>query len=186
MKDFLKKNNLQEGCVKEENLIDIDIPIEKVFYKDDKYIYKASFGMFDGVESIEKWKKKYPLNYIDYINKNTVRLGSGTRKDYNMPMICYSVYKIVFYCIGEQVNIEKLLEKINFIGKKSSQGYGKVKKWEIKRVNKEGCLWYKRQLPAIKLFEKYLDFKKESHIRQIETTCRPPYWARKNLEVCYV
>ena len=176
------------GNIKEEDLVDIDIPIQKYFYNENKYIYMSSIGLFDGVQSIEKWKKKYPTDYIDYIKKDKVIINSGKRKDYNMPMICYSCEKIVFYCIGIRKEIEELLKNLYFIGKKSSQGYGKIRKTIIEDIELDKCNWKIKQFPISKEddFIKILTEKKDIYKSAGNIACRPPYWAKKNIETCLI
>jgi CRISPR type IV-associated protein Csf3 len=176
-----------DALVTEDDLIDIPIPIEKYKFEDD-FVYKSSIGLFDGIETIEKWKKKYPTEYIHFIENKKVGINRGTRKDYNMPMISFSTDKIIFYVVGKKQNISVMLKKMKFLGKKSSQGYGKVRKWSIEDVEEKNCFWFLRSFP-IKFVNlvKYigsLDF--DFSLISRFSSYKPPYWARKNHTICYL
>ena len=84
------------------------------------------------IYSSEYWHKRFPIAPVQRLclAPNTV-VKSGQYKNYRVPMRVVSCEKLECYCIGDKDAISKLLAKINFIGKKISQGKGLILSWNI-------------------------------------------------------
>jgi CRISPR type IV-associated protein Csf3 len=95
-----------------------------------------------------------------------------------MPIFYKAALWVRWYCVGDKTEIARLLSTCTNIGKKSSQGWGRVARWEIDQsigedwsIWKNGCLM--RGIPA---FEK-----PAGHVGNIALYgVRPSYWDRRN------
>ena len=164
---------------------------EKVLGKilDKKYnVYCTSYGFGDNKEFLVNWNKRWDTKYDNYVNleKKRVDIGAGYFKNYHMPLIVHSYKTISFYVRGDFEKIKELLEKyINFIGKKSSQEYGEISKYEYLDISEDYSIIKKgklmRHIPAE--YKEKLNLK-ESRI--MEKSIIPPYWREDYRYLCLI
>ena len=89
---------------------------------------------------------------------------------------------LLFHANGNAKEINRLLEKLNAVGKKTAIGFGKIKRIKIDRIEKDYSLFTpdhkpSRHLPAA-------DFP-NLKARIIASPTSSPYWSKRNLVVCY-
>ena len=106
-----------------------------------------------------------------------------------MPLVLKSYKTITFYVSGDMGEIERLLNNyIFYLGKKGSQGYGQIRKWEFEEIEENWSVWKHnkpmRPIPA-RHCEEYIEIQTKTgepiHARQHPII--PPYW-RKETELC--
>lgn len=147
------------------NIIEADLPIERRGEGNDWY-YAASFACFKPLKETRRfWHKKFDeglaTQYIDFQGKRgAIETKSGRFKNYRMPLNIILVPEINWYVRGDKEEIERLLQKVKYIGKKASQGLGAVKEWIIEEIDED--LSWLRPIP---------DPNGDDY-----SAIRPPYW----------
>jgi len=95
---------------------------------------------------------------------------------------------ITFCCLGNMKEVERLLEKCTHIGKKRSQGYGKIKKITIEDT-KDSWYCYNEKgetTRAIPICTTELsDLLKNGGFHAVRMGYKPPYWHPDNMTMCY-
>lgn len=81
------------------------------------------------------WVKRFDQAYsglIDFRGKRgKVDNGSGKYKAYNMPVYYRHALYVRWYATGDREAIRSLLVDVTHIGKKTSQGFGRVNQWTV-------------------------------------------------------
>lgn len=171
----------------DENLEHAPLPFEK--RGEDKWYWSCSFNTEKPLgESIKYWHKRFDSQYaeqfVDFGKKSTkVNLTSGKYKAYRMPLVVYNFEKLVWFAHCEPEETIRLCQAVTAIGKKRSQGFGFVDRWEFEDwhsdwsdVDDKGNIM--RPLPFNGVL---IDGGKI-----MQCGLRPPYWHRESQEVCYV
>lgn len=199
-RDIINFDNLITICVaKEMGLSDtkynpdikLKLPIE---YDNELELYKASCGFYTGKESTEKWYKRWDSENEQYLELNKkIETGRGKYKNYAMPIRICNAEKITFFARTEKNEMQRLLDShIYTIGKKSSQGYGIVRKWVITEIENDNSFILEngnlaRQIPLekagilIKRGITNLDTRKSKVMTYIF-----PYWDISKQVQCFV
>jgi len=156
------------------------LPLKRIHAKDWYYSCSwAQWGPFaDGKDC---WNKRFDFSLSDLIDfgkrRGVVNRGSGRYKAYHMPVFYRSALWVRWYCMGDPEKIRFLLSTVTHVGKKSSQGWGRVMQWEIERITKDWSIWKDGQLMrGIPLYHKPRDYPR----RLINYGIRPSYWDRRN------
>lgn len=159
---------------------------------DKKYdVYCTSYGIGENKEFLVNWNKRWESkydNYVDLGKKGKVDIGAGPFKNYHMPLIVHSYKTIHFYVRGNMEEIKRLLEKyIHFIGKKSSQGYGEINKYEFKEIEADYSIVKDKKLMRHipKIYKEKLEIENEE-LKIMEKSTIPPYWRNDYREICIV
>lgn len=79
-------------------------------------------------------------------------------------------------CMGNQIEILRLLESVTHVGKKGSQGYGRVLGWEVEESNR--FEWGDRPVPV----QSAEDILRSGEVFMCGWT--PPYWHRGAWSMC--
>jgi len=153
----------------------------------DMYMYFQKDEILTGQYSIARIEE-YGLERFKAKGKERVDIGSGFYKNYHMPVVIQSYKTITFYVRGDMEEVKRLLENyIFYLGKKGSQGFGQVGKWEFEEIEEDWSIWkdgkLMRPIPAEECKGKI----EEMMMKQIPIYARqhpilPPYW-RKETEV---
>lgn len=77
------------------------------------------------------WHKRYPVDRAEFSTKLNAEMGVGRNKEYRVPLQTLHTPQMRAACIGNQSEIERLLSYVIHIGKKRSQGYGRIGSWEV-------------------------------------------------------
>jgi len=157
-------------------------------------VYCTSIGIGEHRESVTSWTKRWDEKNDDIVKfngkgKERVDIGSGFYKNYHMPVVIKSYKTITFYVRGNMEEVKRLLENyIFYLGKKGSQGFGQVKKWEFEEIEadwsicRDGKLM--RPVPEKECKEKIEEMvRKEIPANVRQHPILPPYW-RKETELC--
>jgi hypothetical protein len=157
-------------------------------------VYHTSYPIFNGVKYYDKEKliKKFDhemyAKYGEITSKNGKARGVVDTTTAKYKNEFYSIERIGVTCItyyvrGNQEVIERLLKKLQFIGKKSSLGWGKVKYITIEEI-KTDCSIFKdnklmRNIRLNNAFGYKADKVKLSRLTH-------PYWSKTDLVECLV
>ncbi|HHV61133.1 MAG TPA: hypothetical protein GXX51_00605 [Firmicutes bacterium] len=153
-----------QSSIKPEDFIIPELPLERRGEGDDWY-WACSFACGEPrQEEIVHWHKRFDQalgeQYVDFEGRRgKVDTHSGAYKGYRMPLVTYLISKLEWYAMGDADGVGELLRDVTHIGKKRSQGYGRVARWDVED--------YPEDL---------------SHLRALpdpdggEMGIRPPYW----------
>lgn len=160
---------------------------------DKKYrVYCTSAGVGDNKEFITSWSKRWDDKNDDMVNgfrgKVRVDTGAGYFKNYHMPLVVKAYKTISFYVRGNLEEVKRLLEEhIYYLGKKGSQGYGQVQKWEFEEIEEDYSLFKDgkpmRYIPVTECLN-YIKRNSNNDIKMQEKAIIPPYWREDNREIC--
>jgi CRISPR type IV-associated protein Csf3 len=146
------------------------IPVERRESNGEWY-YACSFAIGDPVaERTAWWNKRFDARhaeeYVDFQGRRgKINASAGRYKAYRMPVVTYLVPQLTWYCVGDEDEIRSLLANITHIGKKRSQGKGRVREWRVTPSDED--LSHLRPIPD-----------PDGHDWQ---AVRPPYWEHRNV-----
>jgi len=126
--------------------------------------------------------KRFPSLYLDFLDpKRTKRIQTNraTFKDYAIKFVYFIPQKITFWCKGDYSWIKKLLNHLEYLGKKSGAGFGEIASKKIREIEEDYSLIKNGKLTR-PIPMKYL----ESFTMIMRAPYKPPYWSRKDLEMC--
>ena len=115
-----------------------------------------------------------------------VATAKGEFASKRIPFMTTATEQIIWYALGERDEIELILSTVTSIGKKRRRGYGRVRRWEIDRVDEDLSVWsgdeIMRPVPVQLLAALGIagDFETDY------TGYRPPYWSGRWVTVCAV
>lgn len=106
----------------------------------------------------------------------------GFKSYYESRNIIFTNY-LIFHAVGNKEEMNRLLSKLDGVGKKIAIGYGRVNGIEITEVDNDYSLFTPNNKPARAIpVEDYPNVKAQ----MIASPITPPYWSKKNLTICYV
>lgn len=77
-------------------------------------------------------QRRFPVEHAPYMtDMKRVNLAAGAQKNFRIPLDNGRVGALVWYLIGELVEIRQLLALISHLGKRRGVGYGKVSRWQV-------------------------------------------------------
>lgn len=185
----LLQDNYYAGTNQYGTKEEVDEWLGKILNKKQE-VYCTSVGIGDNREFITSWCKRWDDKNDDMVTglkgKARVDIGAGHFKNYHMPLVVKSYKTITFYVQGDMGEVKRLLENyIFYLGKKGSQGYGQVLRWDFEEIEQDYSLWKDnkpmRPIPAKECIEyiknnNYADMRVHALI--------PPYWRPDNRELC--
>src|SRR3990167_2556451 len=131
----------------------LSLPLDKAQFANHDYskwywYYKCSWAQWPEhtVEASDYWNKRFDAHLADLIDfedkRGQVIVEKGQYKAYHHIVFYRSALWVEWYCVVDKVEIEALLSTVTHIGKKSSQGWGRVNRWEIKAISDDYSVWY--------------------------------------------
>lgn len=148
------------------------------------WYYQCSWAQWShNVEGRDYWNKRFDsqfANLVDFGSKRgNVIVGSGQYKAYRMTIFYRTALWVEWYCVGDKAEIEPLLSTLTHVGKKISQGWGRVSKWLIEPAQDDWSVWRNGQLMRGIPTEDAIgvgvfDFKLGNY------GIRPSYWKKSN------
>ena len=174
----------------------VPLPLQALWQSDDGVILYASsdFVPDEQHKGQEYWHKRYPADKNEWVrdkklnskgvwvedpHQMNAKTTAGRYKDYRVPVDVRIANNLSAICIGNQAEIERLLSFVTHVGKKSSQGFGRIAKWEIKPISATvNDVIANRPVPV----ESQL--KAEGKLRH--ATWTSPYWFMGWAKECYV
>ncbi len=110
----------------------------------------------------------------DMIRHKTITNNrSGKYKQHKVDFEVIFTKQISYYICASFEEIEQLLSKLNYIGKKVSIGWGKIKSIDIEEIDEDLSLYMNnipnRHLPDIKKYQ-------SKNMKKVFMPLTPPYW----------
>ena len=123
------ESNIREGK-------NITLPISKAGPRNEAWFYSCSVAQWnkDTVEDTTFYVKRFDIGMADYLDtskKGKVEMAKGRYKNYHLDVYYRHAIYVDWYCKGVKHEIEDLLRFCTHIGKKTSQGWGSVLRWEV-------------------------------------------------------
>ncbi len=93
-------------------------------------------------ETIVYWHKRFDTNeaeqFVDFgKRRGSVDAKSGHYKNYRMPMVKILVPKLTWYAVGNREKMYSLVMQVTGIGKKRSQGFGRIASWSVEECDED-------------------------------------------------
>lgn len=109
------------------------LPLKLSWIKDGLPLWCASDlrPQGDAIRGAAYWHKRWPETHLQFMDKKRANTKAGRNKEMRVPLATVQAPELRAICIGDRRKVEELLSHISHVGKKSSQGYGRVAKWEV-------------------------------------------------------
>lgn len=153
----------------------VRIPLEHRNEESDHWYHACSFAQW-GMHSDDKayWEKRISTGRLGIVDTpRKIDTASGRYRLYHMPVFYRSALYVDWYTCGDMDAVIGLLSDVWAIGKKTSQGWGRVSRWEAGEWLED--LSWMRAVPVSG------DFDPD---RCLFTGFRPPYWLPANQTIC--
>lgn len=132
-------------------------------------------------EGRDHWNKRFDQGFAHLVDfkgrRGKVIIEQGQYRAYHMPVFYRVADRVRWYCVGDKIEIEALLSTVTHLGKKRSQGWGRVIRWEVESWTEDWSVWREgkltRGVPADDVMDKgVFDF--------IHYGLRPSYYQPEN------
>ncbi|MDA8115745.1 MAG: hypothetical protein M0Z43_13625 [Acidithiobacillus sp.] len=143
------------------------------------------------IQFAESWKTRFESKFAHLCNfgggRRRIDTASGFYRSYNMPLPAKSIDRCWFAFIGDGAAVLDLLQnEVVGICKKVGEGFGWLDQVELYEAS-----WTWQQICRMRPFPKRFADGSDHDIGvsdQQQAVCgwKPPYWLRRNIEVCYV
>lgn len=115
------------------------------------WYYRCSWAQWShSVEGTDYWNKRFDSQFADLVDfgrrRGKVIIEQGQYKAYHMPVFYRAGLWVEWYCVGDRAEIERLLCTVMHLGKKASQGWGRVSQWHIQPWPQDWSIWRGAQL----------------------------------------
>jgi hypothetical protein len=77
------------------------------------------------------WHKRWPDGHLEYMSKRRANVKSGRNKEMRVPLATVQTAELRAVCAGNAEKVEELLSHVSHVGKKPSQGHGRVSEWSV-------------------------------------------------------
>lgn len=134
----------------------------------------------DAIRSQEYWHKRTPSDRLDLATKQRLETRRGRWKEYRMPLPTVRVPELRGVCIGNAPEIARLLSHVSHIGKKASQGFGRVSfrisRWDESRGEAYRACMHARPVPVSYIMDEEGELHVGEGVRYSRMGWTPPYW----------
>lgn len=89
----------------------------------------------DVLRDAEYWHKRYDSDHLQFSQKKRANVKAGRNKEMRVPLSTVQVPELRSICVGNAEKLEELLSHISHIGKKPSQGFGRVSEWTVEPLD---------------------------------------------------
>jgi len=135
-------------------------------------------------EGQDHWNKRFDQGFAYLVDfqgrRGKVIIEQGQYKAYHMPVFYYAAQQVEWYCIGDKAEIEYLLSTVTHIGKKGSQGWGRVSRWQIKPWGEDWSVWRDEKLTRGIPAEDWQIVKSGEPFNLMHYGIRPSYYRHTN------
>lgn len=113
-----------------------NLPLDHIGHPLPSWYYACSFAQWpEMVEGVDHWNKRLDqsLAYlVDFGGKSSaVDISAGKYKAYHMPVFYRHALYVDWYAMATPDKLRRLLVFATHLGKKVSQGWGAVLRWEV-------------------------------------------------------
>jgi CRISPR type IV-associated protein Csf3 len=163
------------------------LPVKKQHWGKGHFYYRASFAQWGPhADGRDYWNKRFDQGLADLIDfrgrRGRVIVEQSTYKAYHMPIYYRSALWVEWYILADRPALEYLLVPVTHIGKKTSQGWGRVARWEFEPVPEDWSVWrdgaLMRGVPVEELAETGQEMPAGSTVAHYGV--RPSYWKASN------
>jgi len=176
-----------------DELHNIEEKSEPVYFEDEmplkkyktsgEWVWASSVAMTLEEKEIDKWcitnwKKRFDVDQEHQKKDTQIPISAGKFKSYNSKLAYAPVERIIFLFEGDPEKVKTLMKNIDGIGKKTSQGYGKIKDYSIEPTDKQYSIYDSGH--TLRSLPKEFISGIEPGIRVERRTVRPPYWHPDN------
>lgn len=143
------------------------------------WFYKASFAQWESpyIDDRSFWVKRFDHDHSDLVNfgkkRPSIITAEGAYKGYNVPVFLRHTLAVRWYAVGNIDRVRQLCACVTHIGKKSTQGWGRVNRWEVEPWAQDWSVYRNgeamRSVPSAE---------------GVLYGVRPPYWMAKNQTSC--
>lgn len=124
---------------KQSELAPVDLPIEKRTINGE-WFYATSFAQWGPCADGQTfWTKRFDRktdHLVDFgKSRGKVITEQGRYKAYMMPVFYRCALSVSWYVYGDGDAIMRLLSTVTHIGKKTSQGNGRINKWTVEFID---------------------------------------------------
>lgn len=172
----------------------IPLPLEKLWTcpKTGAPLWNATqfFPLLPNTEEAVFWHKR---GYRPEVTQRTrgkphnARFGQGRHKEYRMPLPRQSCLQWRAFCVGDRTEIQRLVSSVASLGKKRTQGHGRVLRYEFTAI---AAVSYFQGRQAIKAFPiaypQRPDVPGDVIFSIYEVGWTPPYWLETLFQTCIV
>lgn len=123
------------------------LPLGIVHPGKGKWYYQCSWAQWShDIEGRDHWNKRFDsglaVTLVDFAGRRgKVIIEQGRYKSYHMPLFYRAALWVEWYALGDAAEIGHLLSTVTHLGKKRSQGWGRVYRWEISGIKEDYSVW---------------------------------------------
>lgn len=159
--------------------IPLAIPIAE-----ERGIYLASAAAYDVEEhELAHINKRFPTDMAQQLGAPSVRsiqITNGVNKSWRQPLaVCHlDRDELVWWCIGDELKVRRLLSAVLHLGGKRRFGYGEVKRWTVEPCEPwgDGFPVLREGLPLRHLPVDWPGLRDD--VERAYVAVRAPYWDR--------
>lgn len=157
------------------------MPIAIIHAKD--WYYRCSWAQWGPyVDGQDYWSKRFDNSHAILIDfgsrRGKVDISAGAYKAYRMPVYYRSALWVEWYCVGKLPDLAELIYMVTHLGKKISQGWGRVSSWDIEQIDHDWSIWHDDNL--MRGIPRYHWPREREPERVGLYGIRPSYWDRRN------
>lgn len=185
-KELMQSDYYKNGKDYKSTDIVIKTLSEFLKFSEEYGVFHASCAMSDN-QFVTAYSKRWnsALDRCVKFNgkgKQEIDTSRGFFKSYRNPIVYHAMPEIVFYAVGDKQKIKQLLDdNIHYIGKKASQGYGEVAKWQVTTIDSDKSIIDNgRLMRIVPVSDKFKSFGNTI----IQAAVIPPAY-RKETMLCY-
>jgi hypothetical protein len=163
---------------------DCELPVAMVHPGRSDWYYRCSWAQWaQNIEGRDYWNKRFDTGIASLVDfaerRGKVLIEQGKYKAYHMSIFYRVAEWVEWYCFGDKERIANLLSTVTHLGKKTSQGWGRIR-WEIESCENDWSLWQNGKLMRGIPYE---DIPSKTVIKLanlIHYGIRPSYWKHEN------
>jgi len=158
------------------------LPLDIVHPGRRNWYYRCSWAQWShDAEGRDYWNKRFDQQFAYLVDfegrRGKVLIEKGRYKAYHMPVFYHTALWVEWYCVGDKAEIEHLLSTVTHIGKKTSQGWGRISRWQIAPCAEDWSVWKDDKLMRGIPIE---DTQDGEPFRLMLYGIRPSYWKSSN------
>lgn len=182
-----------------QDLVDkLDVPIRKIMFNNNDYIYDCSVSIIDGsfypyrYMSVTHVRKRFTERHVHEVKtrKSKIEIAKGSYRMFDIKFIYVPCREITFYaCCAESEIADLLRFIIRCLGKKRAEGFGFVKEVTYEKTNLRTAIIIDdvvtRPIP-VELVDCSETLRQYGSCELVPQSYKPPYWSKANVKLCTV
>jgi hypothetical protein len=120
------------------------LPISIVHAKD--WYYRCSWAQWGSyADGQDAWSKRFDFSLAEWVDfhgrRGRIDTSASAYKAYRMPVFYRAALWVEWYLVGDMEALRTLLLQVTHTGKKTSQGWGRVARWELEPAAEDWSIW---------------------------------------------